>query len=500
MKRYLLPLLSCALLVLSCEKDPEVLDVPVASVTLDKTELYLIVGDTYTLTATVLPEDASDKSVSWSTKDASVAEVTPSGVVKALKTGKTVVVARAGDQESSCSLSVDETVMLSIGSFSTDAPIYKWSGGDVTVSVTSNNDWKLNSDASWLTATPSSGSAGVTEVTISTTENTTQSNREATLSTSMGASGTSLKVLQRASIYTKTMAASGTVTNAVKVTYSKGELTRTVGLIPVPTSNMYQEITDFYTPNGTVKDCPDGINHYLITNLEGSGVPTSGGYIVSERFYAKTYNYTVALSRITDIAAYDPESPECKKYLGAENDGYVDPSHTEIASVADQLWTQSGGDILKYAEACHNWTAQHLTYGNAYTGLHTIAEIMKTKKCDCANFSSVFISLLRNKSIPARHIVMIEPDKHDYHVRAEFYLPAYGWIPCDPTFQNGNPQGNFFGNHTGKYVVMSLGINARCENANGGAMTTPLLQTYWYWYWYSKSGSFYFTHDFTPFK
>lgn len=58
-------------------------DVAVTGVTLDKTSASLTVGGTETLTATVNPDDATDKTVTWKSSDESVATV-DDGVVTAV--------------------------------------------------------------------------------------------------------------------------------------------------------------------------------------------------------------------------------------------------------------------------------------------------------------------------------------------------------------------------------------------------------------------------------
>ena len=57
--------------------------VAVTGVTLDKTTLTLTEGETYTLTATVAPADATNKEVTWSSNNTNVATVSTSGVVTA---------------------------------------------------------------------------------------------------------------------------------------------------------------------------------------------------------------------------------------------------------------------------------------------------------------------------------------------------------------------------------------------------------------------------------
>ncbi len=79
----------------------------VESITLNYTSLTLTEGDSAALTATVLPENATDKTVSWTTSDAQVATVSQSGVVTALKAGTAVITATAGDKTATCTLTVE---------------------------------------------------------------------------------------------------------------------------------------------------------------------------------------------------------------------------------------------------------------------------------------------------------------------------------------------------------------------------------------------------------
>ena len=79
--------------------------VPVSSVTLDKTTLSLAVGESATLTATVKPDDATDKTVTWSSSDESVVKV-DNGKVTALTTGQARITAVIGNITASCDITV----------------------------------------------------------------------------------------------------------------------------------------------------------------------------------------------------------------------------------------------------------------------------------------------------------------------------------------------------------------------------------------------------------
>ncbi len=77
----------------------------VTSITLDKESLTLLVGETSALSATVLPEDATDKTITWISYDPNVATV-ENGIVKGVSNGETIITATAGSFSATCSVIV----------------------------------------------------------------------------------------------------------------------------------------------------------------------------------------------------------------------------------------------------------------------------------------------------------------------------------------------------------------------------------------------------------
>ena len=87
--------------------DVTVIPVAVTGISLDKNESTIIIGETDTLTATVTPEDAANKNVSWTSSNEAVATV-EGGVVTSLTVGETniTVTTEDGDFEASCVVTV----------------------------------------------------------------------------------------------------------------------------------------------------------------------------------------------------------------------------------------------------------------------------------------------------------------------------------------------------------------------------------------------------------
>ncbi|MFB8576146.1 Ig-like domain-containing protein [Enterococcus hirae] len=79
-----------------------------SGVTLNKTTTTLVVGASETLSATVLPADATDKSVKYSSSDEEIATVTPvQGKITGIAAGKaTITATTANGKTAVCEVTV----------------------------------------------------------------------------------------------------------------------------------------------------------------------------------------------------------------------------------------------------------------------------------------------------------------------------------------------------------------------------------------------------------
>ena len=126
-------------------EDPEV---KVTSVSLSQSSLSLEIGATESLTATVTPSDATNKTVSWTSSNPSVATVN-NGTVTAVGEGMATITATAGGKSGTCQVTVNPEKVLVVGEAAT-APV---AGATVEVSVQYNVDYTVeveSSAQSWI--------------------------------------------------------------------------------------------------------------------------------------------------------------------------------------------------------------------------------------------------------------------------------------------------------------------------------------------------------------
>lgn len=157
--------------------------IAVSSVKIDQSDLELIVDRTGQMTSTVLPSNAEDKSVTWSSSDTDIATVTNSGRLTAIAVGNTTITVTTTDgsytdtcnvkiipqpvavssvslDNSNISLVTDETEQLNatvLPSNATEKSVL-WSSGDISIATVS--------DSGFVTAI----SEGTTFITVNTTD------------------------------------------------------------------------------------------------------------------------------------------------------------------------------------------------------------------------------------------------------------------------------------------------------------------------------------------
>ena len=120
--------------------------IAVSEVKLDKTELTLFEGDEETLTASVSPEDATDKTITWTSSDKSIATV-ESGKVKAVGKGTAKITASASGKTAFCSIEVLRPVSgISLNKTNLELPLEKT---EILTATIIPSDATLREDITW---------------------------------------------------------------------------------------------------------------------------------------------------------------------------------------------------------------------------------------------------------------------------------------------------------------------------------------------------------------
>ena len=94
------------------------------------------VGDSLKLTAVPIPSDATEKNVTWSSKDSSIAAIDKDGNISTKKAGETTITATIGSVSATCTIKIDSKAAPTTPS----TPSYDsiaWSGGS------SSNKWSV---------------------------------------------------------------------------------------------------------------------------------------------------------------------------------------------------------------------------------------------------------------------------------------------------------------------------------------------------------------------
>lgn len=158
MKRRLITLFTILLSIslittYSCkkEKDKSVL---VTEVGLNKTSTTLIEGETETLVATVMPENATDKSVVWESGNESVATVSQEGLVTAVGEGKATITVKTNDGgfSASCEVTVKKKVIAVTGVKLSAASMTLREGDKGTLTATVEPANATNKNVEWWTS------------------------------------------------------------------------------------------------------------------------------------------------------------------------------------------------------------------------------------------------------------------------------------------------------------------------------------------------------------
>ena len=180
----------------TCEVTVKAKVYPVESVSLDKASYEMTEGDTFTLTATVKPDNATNKNITWSSSNTSVATVS-NGKVTALKAGTATITVKTedGSKTATCEVNVKAKV-YPVESVSLDKTSYEMTEGDeFTLTATVKPDNATNKNITWSSSNNSVASvsngkvtalkAGAATITVKTEDGSKTATCEVTIKNNM---------------------------------------------------------------------------------------------------------------------------------------------------------------------------------------------------------------------------------------------------------------------------------------------------------------------------
>lgn len=130
------------------------ISVTVTGITLNKTNLTLVVGKGEKLQASVQPESAAGTTVTWTSKNQGVATVAQDGTVTAVAVGETTITATAGDKTATCKVTVNEgSKIIKVKTLKINAKKLTLGGGEkFTLKVTINPKNATNTQVTWTSS------------------------------------------------------------------------------------------------------------------------------------------------------------------------------------------------------------------------------------------------------------------------------------------------------------------------------------------------------------
>ena len=91
----------------------EEVEIEAESITLSTVSADMLIGESLTLTATILPENTTDKTVTWSSSESSIAGVDDNGTVTAVSAGTAVITATTvNGRTAECTVTVQAAPMI----------------------------------------------------------------------------------------------------------------------------------------------------------------------------------------------------------------------------------------------------------------------------------------------------------------------------------------------------------------------------------------------------
>ena len=297
--------------------------VAVTSVTLDESTLDLVVRQTRQLTATVLPSDAYDKSVTWSSSNDNIATVTSNGLVTAVSAGTAniIVTTTDGGFTAQCAVTITDpgfTTMAIEGASVVSAETCQYRAiCDNTEDVTSSTTWSITAGSQYATINSSNGEitilngASESSVTIQAVYAGLTATTTATLTYLAGAASVTTSNI------TTDIGGNSTSVVTTITTYADNSSTEVVETVVTDVNGDLVGSTESTTTTNA-----DGSYNGTTTNYDENGDPTNGSNVTGDtegNVSTQTIEYDE--SGNTVVTGYDIDTSESESGKTFNHDG-----------------------------------------------------------------------------------------------------------------------------------------------------------------------------------
>ena len=250
--------------------------IPVTSVSLDKTTLALNVGNIGALTATVLPTDATNKAINWTSSNTSVATVDASGVVTAVAAGTATITATTvdGSKTATCAVTVSTTIIAVTGVSvtPTTATIQINQTAQISAIIAPSN--ATNTNVNWTSSNPSVATVSATGLVSPLTVGTVT-----ITATTVDGSFTASATVTITNILTTSIS----ITNSLAVSVGNtGNLTATVNPIGASTNVTWSSSNPSVatvSATGVVTGVAAGTATITATATDGTAIVSNGSLV-----------------------------------------------------------------------------------------------------------------------------------------------------------------------------------------------------------------------------
>ena len=300
--------------------------VSVTGVSLNKSSLSMTVGDTETLTATVTPTNATDKSVYWSSSNTSVAAVSTSGVVTAKAAGTTTIMVTTNDggKKATCSVTVQAKEIAVTGVSLDKTSLSMTEGEAYTLTATVSPANATNKSVTWTSSSNSVVTVSSTGVVTAKAAGTAT----ITVTTVDGAKTATCAVTVKAA----PVAVTGVSLNKSYLSMSVGD-TETLTATVLPS-------------NATDKSVTWSSNNTSVATVSSTGVVTANEIGVATITVTTTDRLKTAICEITVIET---------------NIQFEDPY---VKAICVQNWDTNEDGELSYEEAAAVRSVESVFYNN----------------------------------------------------------------------------------------------------------------------------------------